>query len=335
MGISVYNSRRYRWSTLAFEGGASDPSVVSPPRSTVKISALWVAGAALLWGMDSIVRFPAAREMNPLVVVFLEHLIGLMILLPWAWARHGQELKLWRRQDLLPLLLVGLGGGALAGVVYTESVKCIGPSSATLFLMLQPLLVVGLAYQFLKEHRGNSKFVYGAAWVIMNAVLIAFPDFNFGFRVVDDVVFLRGVLYGFLAMLLWSISTVAGKALLARYSAVMTATLRWATALGGIGVVLALRKLTGIDDGWGHLASAQVWGSLFIMGTILGAIPMVIYYKGLQRIPASLATFIELLYPVAGVFIPAVVAGVELSPIQMVGAVSLLASMSFLVMVED
>ena len=309
---------------------------VSPPRrSTVTIPALWVAGAALLWGMDSMVRFPAARELNPLIVVFVEHVIGLMVLLPWTLLRHEGELKKWRKRDLAPALLIGVGGGAVAGIVYTESVKCIGPSSATLFIMLQPLFVVGLAYQFLKERRDNSKFVYGAAWVLMNVVLIAFPDFNFGFRVDDDVKFLRGVFYGFVAMSIWAVATVAGKALLTRYSAVMTATMRWVMAVVVLGVFLLARKLMGLDDGWRHLAAPGVWKALFIMGTLLGALPMVLYYKGLQRIPASLATFIELLYPVAGVFIPAAMSGVELSPVQVVGAISLIASMIFLVTAEE
>ena len=77
--------------------------------------------------------------------------------------------------------------------------------------MLQPMLVVVLAYFFLKE-RHSGLFFQCAFWVILNALFIGFPNFDFGFSIQNAEVLRQGVIYAFLAMIMWGAATVAGKA---------------------------------------------------------------------------------------------------------------------------
>jgi drug/metabolite transporter (DMT)-like permease len=116
-----------------------------------------------------------------------------------------------KKKHIPLILIVGVAGSALGSLFFTRSIQYIGPSSSTLFQMLQPMLVVVLAYFFLKE-RHSGLFFQCAFWVILNALFIGFPNFDFGFSIQNAEVLRQGVIYAFLAMIMWGAATVAGKA---------------------------------------------------------------------------------------------------------------------------
>lgn len=294
-------------------------------------AASFIALACLLWATDSFVRYPTSLELNYKVIVLLEHLLGLILIAPWLFLQHRKELirVSWRHLPLF--IIVGVGGSALGTIFFTRSLQYIGPSSSLLFQMMQPTVVVLLAYLFLKE-RHSGIFLQCAFWVILNALFIGIPNFNFGFVVQSGEFLWAGIMYAVLAMLMWGAATVAGKALLRELSPGVVVFYRW---LAAITFVAFLVYFDGTPVSWKQIASWEILGPLAYLGMIPGVVAMVIYYHGLREIPASVATFIELIYALLGVVLPAVSNHQKFNALQIVGAVTLLMAISALAGLDD
>ena len=293
--------------------------------------ALLIALAAVLWGTDSIVRYSATLNVDPRSIVFFEHLFGLLFILPIALIKQRSELKKFNiRKDLLAILTLGIGGSCMGSVFYTKSIQAIGPSTATLFQMIQPVFVIIAAYLFLKE-KGSARFFQFAIWVILNAILISIPDFNFGFSVSEGKL-ATGIFYGLAAVAMWGLATVAGKYLLFRYSPITVVFFRW---ILGTASMAAFLKISEIPVPWIILQNPSVLLPLVFLGSCVGITAMTIYYYGLRHLPASISTFVELIYPLAGIFLPYLYFGEALSSIQVVGGIVLLCAMFLLVNLEN
>jgi drug/metabolite transporter, DME family len=293
--------------------------------------AVLIALAAILWGTDSLVRYSVVSNIDSRVIVFFEHLFGLAIIAPLALFRHRNEVAKFNfGRDLFPSFILGVGGSCLGSIFYTKSIQEIGPSTATLFQMIQPVFVIMAAYVFLKE-KGSARFFQFAIWVILNSILISLPDFNFGFNVSEGE-FAPGVLFGLAAVAMWGFATVAGKYLLFNYSPMTVVFLRW---LFGTASMATYLYITDVYIPWEILRSPAVLTELVFLGSCVGILAMTIYYYGLRHMPASISTFIELIYPLAGIFLPYLYFGSALSTVQIIGGVVLLCAMFLLVNVEN
>src|SRR5690242_18996667 len=59
------------------------------PKTTPRDGALWVALGAALWGTDTVLRRPLTASLSSYQIVFFEHLILTVILLPLWWRKAG------------------------------------------------------------------------------------------------------------------------------------------------------------------------------------------------------------------------------------------------------
>lgn len=285
--------------------------------------------AAMLWATDAIFRLPALQTLDPVSIVLVEHLICLVPLLLWTfgkWRRGTLKLKWY---DWVLSFLIGAGGSALATLFFTASFRYVNPSVTILLQKLQPVLVVLFAHLFLKERPKNG-FLGWAVAAFLSAFVLSFPDLDFSFLFGGFDLRSRGTLYALGAASLWALSTVAGKVVLRRTGPdVMTF---WRYAFGTLALG-ALLKLGDGADGFVKTASlvsssTPLLGALVYMALIPGLVAMLSYYRGLSKTPASVATFVELLYPVSAVVINTFVLGTPLNPIQIGAAIALLFSVT-------
>lgn len=289
------------------------------------VPVILVAIAATIWGMDSTARLPASMKADPRLIVLLEHCIGLLVIAPFAFGRHRAELRKIRLADALPLMVLGIAGSSLGGMLFTRSVRQIGPSSAMLLQMIQPVFVVALAHAFLRE-RGSAKFFQCAIWVGFNYFLLSLAGQASPEAFVENGT--GGAGLGLLAVLMWALSTVAGKKLLFKFSPAVVVLMRYSIATVFMG---ALVWADADALSWRQLLRADVFLPCLYLGTVGGAISLLIYYVGLRRLPASLVTFIELLFPVGGAMISLFSAGAQLSALQAIALLSLALVLVFLV----
>ncbi len=288
----------------------------------------WVAIAAILWGTDALVRYPLSKIFSATDLVWLEHMTGLLFIVPWVLYRHRKKIFNLKFKEWIAIAFFGIGGSALADIFYTASLQFVGTAVSILIIKLQPLFVLWTAYFFLGEKPKKNLFPW-ALIALICVILLSFPDLHFDFINKGMNNYTRGVLYAFVAMLLWSLSTVAGKYFLYRHPASVAVFWRWASAAIALGIISHYFDSTPIA--WGTVFSSQALPYLLYLGSVAGVIAMGIYYVGLKSIPASQATFVELLYPLTGVVLNALILDAKLNEIQILSTVLLLISLILII----
>jgi drug/metabolite transporter (DMT)-like permease len=133
---------------------------------------------------------------------------------------------------------------------------------------------------------------------------------------------LRGALLAASAAALWAAATVAGRALLLKLDVAVVSFWRFAFGLATMALALLFS-----GRGSPLLSSpANLLAGLIYMALFPGLTAMLLYYKGLARTPASVATFVELIFPLSALVLNTFVLKLPLSNIQlMAGAVLLIA----------
>lgn len=275
---------------------------------------LLVAIAALLWGTDSLFRFKAVTSFDPTFIVFFEHVVGVAILLPWMWTRQRSQFFRLGAKGWLQALIVGAGGGAIATVLFTASFRYLNPSVTVLLQKLQPIFVVLLAFAFLGE-RPSKKFYPWAAVALAAGFVLSFPDLDLSFVRDTGSVHAKGVFYALGASVIWGITTVAGRALLQRTTPALATLWRYGFGLATLCLIMAGAGISA--DPRPVFESREALISLSYLSIVTGLIPLCVYYAGMKRTPASVVTFVELLYPVSAVIINTLFLGTPLNATQM------------------
>ena len=269
-------------------------------RTLAFIGPLLVFAAAMLWATDAPFRTHLTKDLSSTFIVLAEHTVNLLFVLPILFF-NWRELGAFSKREWASIIVIAVGGSALASLAFTQSFKYVNPSVAILLQKVQPLIAISLAALFLKEQM-HKYFWLWAAVAILGAYLISFPDIRP--QVYAGETFnpnMLGVLYALLAAVLWGASTVLGKYALRVSSFQLLTALRF-----GIAFVFLL-TLSMVQDQLPPFASvtATDWLFIAIVAFVSGVFSLSMYYYGLQFTKASIATIAELGFPLAAVFVNA------------------------------
>ncbi|MBI3542640.1 MAG: EamA family transporter [Deltaproteobacteria bacterium] len=277
---------------------------------------LLVASAALLWGTDAIFRYPIADSVDATFIVFAEHLLGVALLVPWVAtrARMRREVFALNGREWAAAAFCGVFGSALATTLFTACFRYVNPSIAVLLQKLQPVIVVAIAFVALGE-RPKRKFYFWAAVSLAAGVVLSFPDGKLGLESREELDRAKGIFLAFAAAMLWAVSTVSSKVLLKRASPDVATLWRYVFGLVALCFMLCLPHE---PVHWSVVSSWPVARAVLYVSFISGIFPMLFYYGGLSRTPASVTTFIELLYPISAVVLNTLVLGTPLTALQIV-----------------
>jgi drug/metabolite transporter (DMT)-like permease len=191
--------------------------------------------------------------------------------------------------------------------------------------------VILLATLFLKE-RINFRFIKWAALALAAGIILSFPDLDFTFLRGDFDPRSRGVALALGAAAIWAASTVAGKSLLHGISPAQVTGWRY---LFGLLALMLYMAIAGPALPWDALIGDRIaLRSVLIMATIPGLLGMFLYYQGLSRTRATVATLAELIFPVTSILLNAVWLERPLSPVQLGAALVLLASVTRISLLE-
>lgn len=277
---------------------------------------LLVGFAAFLWATDALVRYPAIDKVNPTFIVFIEHVLAVMILLPWILIKHKKRILDLSFKGWLAAFFSGVGGSAFAMVFFTASFLYVNPSVAILLQKLQPIMVVVIAYMMLGE-RPAKKFYFWGIVAVFAGVVLSFPDFDFSFLNHGFSLHSKGVQYAFAAALLWAASTVAGKLLLERTEPTLAAFWRFFFGFAALGVMMTMANE---QVPWHLMTASTSLYPLLYMSLIPGLLAILVYYAGLSRTKASVTTFIELIYPIGAVALNTMFLHTPLNGVQTIAA---------------
>ncbi len=286
-----------------------------------RFAPLFVIFAAALWGVDGIVLRPALYSLPVPVVVFVESGIVALFLTP-LFAKQFGRLKLLTTKDFLAFGAVALFGGALGTMAITKAlfyVNYINLSVVVLIQKLQPVFAIILAALLLKEKLPKIFFLW-ACVAVAGAYLMTFgltlPNFNTGDKTT------LAALFALIAAFSFGASTVLSKRALKNVSYGMGTYLRFLfTTILMFFILISFDDISNISE----ITSSQ----LMIFGIIAftsGGLAIYLYYYGLKRISASVATICELAFPLSAILLEYFIRGNIMNWIQWCGAVILTVS---------
>jgi len=256
--------------------------------------------AAMLWATDAPFRVYLTEGLHSNFIVFAEHAVDLLIAIPILFLNWSNLAQLTRR-DWIAILVIAVGGSALASIAFTQAFHYVNPSVAIVLQKIQPLIAITLAGVFLGETLRKDFWVW-AALALFGAYLISFPQLTP--QLYDGEVFnpnTIGALLALTAAALWGASTVLGRYVLQRAAFQTLTALRFIIAFVFLGFLNAYQ---GTFPAWGSVTPTD-WLFIVIIALTSGVFSLFIYYYGLQYTKASIATLAELGFPLAAVFVNA------------------------------
>lgn len=253
--------------------------------------------AAGLWAVDALIRTPLTQTLTPISIVFWEHVVGLFVLSPFVW--HAvKTFRTLRSKDWLWFAVLALVSSVGGTVLFTQALSSsfsTGDFITPLLLQkLQPLLVIGLSFVFLKEQL-TKRFLLYAALAIAGGYMM-----SFGFTL--PVFSLAGkelvVLLSLGAAACWASGTIISKTVLKTVTPRDSLILRFLLAIP-IAFVTAQLLQTPIQTA----IQPGDWLRFFLIALTTGTAALFIYYVGLKKTPAHVATIAELIFPFISVLI--------------------------------
>jgi DME family drug/metabolite transporter len=283
---------------------------------------LMVVLAAVLWGTDSLFRRPLTRSLSPVTIVFLEHFVLVLVMLPFL-AKPAAVLRNLGRRDWVALSFIALGGSVAATSLFTFAIKNGNPSVAALLQKTQPVFTLLLARWMLGERPGRW-FWFCLPPAVAGAYLVATPDWREAFTF--DTQRPQTVIAAMGAAALWGSSTVFGRYVVARVPALVLTGLRFVIALPMLALLFALQP----QPDRSLPAGIDAIFSIVAMALIPGLVALIFYYHGLRLTSASLASIGELAFPITAVTANWYLLGIRLTVSQILGAFVLVAAVTLL-----
>ncbi len=259
---------------------------------------LLVAICGILRSTDLYFRNPMIKSLPVVVLIAWEHLINFIVILPVLWLKRREFLRFDFR-DFALIIGIGVGASALGVLCFTQAFHYINPALAVLLQKLQPVMTIFLGMLLLRE-RVTGSF---AGWAILAIICSYFVSFGFSDPFTGEGASMaKGAAFAVAAAFFWGSGTVWGKFMLQKYDQNFVLACRF--MVGSI-FTLALALIVAGDLHIETLFSGErpLIGNVIYMALISGILATSFFYAGLKWVRASLASILELVFPVSSVVI--------------------------------
>lgn len=276
--------------------------------------------AAVLWACDGVLR-RSLYSLPPTHIIFFEHLIGALFLLPFLTKSFTKNT--FSKKDWILLIVVSLLSGLIGTLFFTKALLMTGfISFSVVFLLqkLQPFFALITARIFLKE-KIHPWYIF---WFIVALVGAYFVTFKTGYVTLGNGIGeVHAALFAFGAAIAWGSSTTFSKMLLIKHKPVVITGMRfiWTTIFAFL-LILIMGTTSSLDV----ITTTQVV-KLFVIAFSTGMVALFIYYKGLKHTPVRVSTVLELTFPILAIIIDFVLYHKTLSLTQCIGAIVLVLAM--------
>jgi len=286
---------------------------------TVFTGAMAICVAAILWGLDGVVLTPRLYSLDIGLVVFIFHALPFLIMNVFMF-REYRHLKEFTREDVLMFFLLSLLGGAVGTLAIVKALFLVNFKALTIVVLLQklqPVFAITLAALLLGE-KLKRNFLLWSALAITAGYFLTFGLSLPNWETHSQTALAAG--FSLLAAFAFGSSTVLSKKVLRKFSFFTATFYRYAfTSIIMLLFVLSTGMMKHIPDITGFQ-----WTIFAIIGITTGSGAIFLYYFGLTRIRAMLATICELCFPVSAIFFDYFVNDRILSPVQWVSAAVLI-----------
>lgn len=284
-------------------------------KKNIILGAVAVSVSAIFWGFDGIVLTPALYNLDVGYVVFMLHAIPFVIMNFFLF-REYRFLKTFSRGDFIFMVLIALFGGAIGTMSIVHALFLVKFQHLTVVVLLQklqPIFGIALAALILKERMGKYYIIW-ASIAIVGGYFLTFglhtPNFETGSNTIYAAAF------ALLASFSFGSSTVFSKKILNKYSFKTATFYRYGfTSAFMLVFVLISGKLSQV------LITTQLnWIIFMVIAVTSGSGAIFLYYFGLTRVKAIIATICELFFPVSAIVFDYIFNDAKLSVVQWVSA---------------
>src|SRR5256884_8500417 len=195
------------------------------PSSTGAIYGPWLVGlGAALWGTESAWRIPLNQLFDAQVIVFWEHVLILLMLLPLLLSRLS-DLPRINARTWGYLIFSAFAGSAVGTVFFTLALKYGNPTVVNVILNIQPVISTLGAF-FLFGDRLTPRFFFYAGIAILAGIFLSVEH-----PTLIGVSFAQtglnlGTAYALISAPFWGLSTVAGRGVMIGIPLRLAASLR-------------------------------------------------------------------------------------------------------------
>ena len=248
---------------------------------------LLIAIAAALWGLDPILRKPLASSTTATTIVFGEHVVLVLCTLPFLFPALS---AMWKagRSYVAASIFVGAGASAIATILFTDALFHSDFITPVVLQKVQPLVAVLGAAVILTE-RPRPRFVWFLVAALFGLWLVNQPH-----PLDPTAKGLRPVVESLAAAILWALGTVLGRYLGRELQFQHILSLRFFFGLIASAIALPIMNAKAYAG-----AHDSLWIAYYAIAT--GLVSLALYYYGLKRTPAVLASLAELTYPAIAV----------------------------------
>ncbi|MGO9835025.1 MAG: DMT family transporter [Polyangiaceae bacterium] len=285
--------------------------------------ALVIAGASM-WGLETFWRVRLVKTFDADVLVFHEHWLGLVLTLPFL-AVGARSLRGISRKAIVSMIGSGVLGSALGTVCFTQALTLLNSSLANLLLNVQPVISVLFSWFWLRERPRAPFYPWAAVALACGATMAFNPE-----AIQSPHRFGLGVLFVGATALCWGTSTTLGRAAMIEIDFKTGTALRYLIGAGATFVLAALNGHIGTRLRWSALGQTSTLRDMAGLLVVAAITPTFLYFAGLARTRASVATFAEMAQTFASLVITWGVLGDALSPPQVVAGVVLLVAVFFI-----
>lgn len=277
--------------------------------------------AATLWGIDGIFLTPNLYNLNVPFVVFILHCIPFIFLNPIMFKKYKVFFDFSNHEKFI-MFLIALFGGALGTLAIVRALFLVNFDHLSIVILLQklqPVFAIILAAILLKE-RLSKRFIILATMAVGSSYFLTFgaslPNFAEGQKLV------LACIWSLVAAFSFGISTVLGRRLVSNHPFPVIHFFRFGlTTLIMVPIVALFGSFNGFVD-----ASTKNWIVIFIISVTSGSGAVFLYYFGLTKVRAQVATLCELFFPISAILLDYFVNDHALSPIQLGAAAVMISS---------
>jgi len=286
---------------------------------TVFTGAMSICVAATLWGLDGVVLTPRLYSLNIGLVVFIFHALPFLLMNLFMYKQY-KYIRNFTKGDILMFFLLSLFGGAVGTLAIVKALFLVNFKALTIVVLLQklqPVFAITLAALLLGEKLKRNFLLWSALAIVAGYFL------TFGLHLPDMETHGQTALaagFSLLAAFAFGSSTVFSKKVLRKYSFFTATFYRY----GFTSIIMLLFVLsTGTLKYIPSITGIQ-WSIFALIGITTGSGAIFLYYFGLTRIRAMLATICELCFPVSAILFDYLVNDRVLSLVQWISAAVLI-----------
>jgi len=284
---------------------------------TILKGSIAISISAILWGFDGVVLTPRLYNLDVGYVVFMLHLIPFILMNFFLFKQYAQ-LKLFVRQDYITMILISSFGGVLGTISIVQALFLVNfqqLSVVVLLQKLQPIFAILLAAILLKE-KIKKNFIIWASLAIIASYFLTFGLELPKFQSPTDSNIMKASMFALLAAFSFGSSTVFSKRFLLHHNFITATFYRY----GFTTLIMLIYVIIFGKYAYFHQTTPVNWLYFIIIGLTTGSGAIFIYYYGLRRVKAIVATISELLFPISAIFFDYIVNGSLLSPVQLISA---------------